>query len=305
MDVDTRGVSAAFLRRFLRGLEAQHAGRYLELTTRDARDLVVRPRTQERKCAYVDVVEQETPGDVAQANVFVSHAWRYKITDVLGALLEYADARDREHEQQHGEGQRPPPLYFWFDLFLNNQHILADLPQEWCVSVKIEKQVGLKKKKNEKSKKQERLGERQQENNTQKNKQKRCGGWFLIRSQQHTNIRSLVEPRPFPAPLLDSRACQTFLRPVHSLLSPFLVFFFLGGFFFWVVLFSLLSLQVEHHISRRHCAHWPCRVGAGTMERPDPAYPRLVPVGDLLGPEPGERGSHHPDAGIGAPVPHR
>ncbi|EGD76734.1 hypothetical protein PTSG_08085 [Salpingoeca rosetta] len=118
--IDSRGVSAAFLKRFLNGLKAQQgASKFAELTTRDARDLVVLPRTKARQCAYVELVADESPSDVGPANIFVSHAWRYKIADVLGALIQYAE--DRPDEQ----------FFFWFDLFFNNQNILANLPQEW------------------------------------------------------------------------------------------------------------------------------------------------------------------------------
>ncbi|EGD83193.1 hypothetical protein PTSG_03824 [Salpingoeca rosetta] len=118
--MDVVGVSAAFVRRFLSEVKAEHPSDYASLTTKDVCDKVVIPRTRDAQCAYSDVIKREHPQDVGRANIFVSHAWRYKITDVLGTMLEYADAQ-QEHRQP----------FFWFDLFINNQNIAADLPQDW------------------------------------------------------------------------------------------------------------------------------------------------------------------------------
>ena len=56
------------------------------------------------------------------ATVFVSHAWRYKLGDVFDAMLAYD-----EREKAAGA----PTVYFWFDLFTNDQHDATTLPQIW------------------------------------------------------------------------------------------------------------------------------------------------------------------------------
>ncbi|EGD78762.1 hypothetical protein PTSG_01739 [Salpingoeca rosetta] len=116
-EINTTGVSAEFLEVFLRDLQSTQGARYYDLTTKDVCDLVVIPRTKANKQAYVDLVKHDNPQYLGKANAFVSHAWKYKIVDVVGTLLEFA----KEH----------PNTFFWFDLFINNQNIAADLPQDW------------------------------------------------------------------------------------------------------------------------------------------------------------------------------
>ncbi|EGD79833.1 hypothetical protein PTSG_10816 [Salpingoeca rosetta] len=114
-----QGVCMAGLNQFLNDLKAEHPQHWQTMTTTDACTELVIPRTGDKQCAYVDIMN---PEHVGAATVFVSHAWRYKIADVLGTLLEHA-----EEEQAKGN----PEPFFWFDLFINNQNIAADLPQDW------------------------------------------------------------------------------------------------------------------------------------------------------------------------------
>ncbi|EGD78506.1 mbre TPR repeat protein [Salpingoeca rosetta] len=119
------GVSPAGLRQFLADLKAAHPDTYQKMTTKEACDSVVIPRTKAKQCAYVDVMDSQHVG--RKATVFVSHAWRYKIVDVIGTLLEFAG------EQGEDDGEDKAQVFFWFDLFINNQNtdITANLPQEW------------------------------------------------------------------------------------------------------------------------------------------------------------------------------
>ena len=55
---------------------------------------------------------------IAEATVFVSHAWRYRFVEVLQTLEEYAE--------REGSAET---TYFWFDLVCNNQHGAPNLPQ--------------------------------------------------------------------------------------------------------------------------------------------------------------------------------
>ncbi|EGD80080.1 hypothetical protein PTSG_10354 [Salpingoeca rosetta] len=118
-----QGVSAAGLRKFFQELMDEFVDRDTDklraLTTADTCNTVVLPRTKEKQCAFLELMD---PEHIGTATVFVSHAWRYKIADVLATMVEFA-----EEEKRHG---RPEP-YFWFDLFMNNQNIAADLPQDW------------------------------------------------------------------------------------------------------------------------------------------------------------------------------
>jgi len=58
---------------------------------------------------------------VANATVFVSHAWRYKAKDAFPAMESYATNQPTD----------APTDYFWFDIFTNDQHDTLSLPQLW------------------------------------------------------------------------------------------------------------------------------------------------------------------------------
>ena len=98
------------------------------LTTTEVCETVVKPATATRACAYLELLRGRTGPDgkplVGRANVFVSHAWRYALALVI-AVLEELEASSAE------------PLYYWFDLVLNNQHQTEDRPFEWwCTTFK-------------------------------------------------------------------------------------------------------------------------------------------------------------------------
>ncbi|EGD80259.1 mbre TPR repeat protein [Salpingoeca rosetta] len=121
----THGVSVAAVRRFLDDLKREFPDTYTEMTTEDACKQLVVPRTRQDNCAYVEHLRKQSPEHVNKATVFVSHAWRYKIADVLNVLLEFAEEQARKGDAQ--------PVFFWFDLFMNNQNanVTANLPPEW------------------------------------------------------------------------------------------------------------------------------------------------------------------------------
>ncbi|EGD75254.1 tetratricopeptide TPR_2 repeat protein [Salpingoeca rosetta] len=123
----TDGVSVEAIKAFLADLKKKFPDTYTEMTTEDACKQLVVPRTQQDNCAYVDLLRKQSPHEhVGKATVFVSHAWRYKIADVLTVLLEFA-------EEQRARKEDSQPVFFWFDLFMNNQNanVTANLPQEW------------------------------------------------------------------------------------------------------------------------------------------------------------------------------
>lgn len=120
----TDGVSANAIRAFLEDLEDHFGVQCTDMTTEDACKQFVMPCTKERNCAYVDLVRRDSPAEVGKATVFVSHAWRYQITDVLNTLLEFAEEQEEKERK---------PVFFWLDLFMNNQNVnvTANLPQDW------------------------------------------------------------------------------------------------------------------------------------------------------------------------------
>ena len=96
-------------------------------TTKQVCEKYIKPRTHGQRCAYVDLMKEQTlPGGkpaVAPASCFVSHAWMCKFDDIVDALY--------QHDQKY------PDTYFWFDLVCNNQHGIEAKPFEWfCTTFK-------------------------------------------------------------------------------------------------------------------------------------------------------------------------
>jgi tetratricopeptide (TPR) repeat protein len=82
----------------------------------------VRPQTKPFKCSLVDKYKRRSgkkavSSFTGRASVFVSHAWRYKITEVLDVMEQYEAAH--------------PGTYFWFDTVINNQNAGTEYPLEW------------------------------------------------------------------------------------------------------------------------------------------------------------------------------
>ena len=79
------------------------------------------PATAASQCSFVENLAVLESPEVADATVFVSHAWACRFLDVVGALAAW-------------EARRPPAApktYFWFDIFSNPQHGAVDRPFEW------------------------------------------------------------------------------------------------------------------------------------------------------------------------------
>ena len=114
MSISTLGVSAAFLRDFLARTNPSH-------NTQDVCDAIVKPETAARKCAFVDLLAGKCGADgkpfVGKATVFVSHAWAYPFRVPCEVMLD--EAKDK------------PEAYYWFDLFVNNQHDTTAKPHDW------------------------------------------------------------------------------------------------------------------------------------------------------------------------------
>ena len=113
--VSSRGVSAAFLREFLARTTPGH-------TTQDVCDAIITPETKARKCAFIDLLQDKVDAQglpyVGKATVFVSHAWGYRFSVACETILEEAE-------------ERKGVQYFWFDLFVNNQHDTTAKPHNW------------------------------------------------------------------------------------------------------------------------------------------------------------------------------
>ena len=67
---------------------------------------------------YIGMKDKDGKPYVATATVFVSHAWQYQFHEVVVTAM-------RQHADEYAN------TYFWFDLFTNNQHDVADKSFEW------------------------------------------------------------------------------------------------------------------------------------------------------------------------------
>jgi tetratricopeptide (TPR) repeat protein len=101
----------------------------LKITTAKLCEDVIKPATLTDRCAFLDTLRGETDSSgkpsVGRATVFVSHAWRYRVVDVIDTILDFAK------ESPDGTAEH----YFWVDIFVNNQHAEGlDHPFEWWCS---------------------------------------------------------------------------------------------------------------------------------------------------------------------------
>ena len=90
------------------------------MTTTEVNDQALKPLTYYRQVSYCGKLNDLPGSGVGPAEVFISHAWKYKFLDVVEAL------------QNHLRGE--PNAIIWFDLFSNNQHCTPDLDFNWWSS---------------------------------------------------------------------------------------------------------------------------------------------------------------------------
>jgi tetratricopeptide (TPR) repeat protein len=89
-------------------------------TTRQICAEIIVNETAEAKCAYIDLIREENPEVVKEANVFVSHAWEYPFLSVVHSL------------QCHFPPDSALTTYIWFDLVSQNQHTVVTHFDHWA-----------------------------------------------------------------------------------------------------------------------------------------------------------------------------
>eukprot|EP00732_Lithocolla_globosa_P001684 Lithocolla_globosa_v1_NODE_896_length_3116_cov_8.460634.p1 type:complete len:802 gc:universal NODE_896_length_3116_cov_8.460634:597-3002(+) len=97
------------------------------VTTKEFCESFIKPKTDASKCfldLYSDKRDSEGKKYVAEATLFVSHAWRYELLDSINVMLDYSSSYDSTSE----------PMYFWFDVFVVNQHAAVNRTQDWWSS---------------------------------------------------------------------------------------------------------------------------------------------------------------------------
>jgi hypothetical protein len=91
------------------------------MSSEDFCKLFVLSKTTPQRCALVALYKSQNDANgkpfIASASVFVSHAWQNGIADVLDVMEQYESAH--------------PNSYFWFDIVIVNQNIVAEIPEDW------------------------------------------------------------------------------------------------------------------------------------------------------------------------------
>ena len=87
------------------------------LSTAEVNNLYQKPLTYHMKSSYFEYLKTRDNDSVGQAQVFISHAWKYIFLDVVDALrYHFCDKSD---------------VIIWFDVFVKNQHSAQDFDSEW------------------------------------------------------------------------------------------------------------------------------------------------------------------------------
>ena len=83
------GVRVGWLKEFLakmEGLEPEHSCSSRRYSTLEVVQSFIKPRTRQRCCSYVALLESCSPTNVGKASAFVSHAWHAPFADLVAAL---------------------------------------------------------------------------------------------------------------------------------------------------------------------------------------------------------------------------
>jgi hypothetical protein len=131
----SQGVSMAFIEHFVQQNRPALEG----LSTTEVCDRIVKPLTEASASSYADffVDAQRSHGEspvgdapratvdelhasVGKATVFVSHAWGYQFLELVECLRNWWVERGSQ-----------PDVFFWLDVFVNNQHGASERPFEW------------------------------------------------------------------------------------------------------------------------------------------------------------------------------
>ena len=113
------GVSMPFIRKFIK----EHPDILNKMwTTTDISKFVIEPESLGTNKAYLYkfINQRDEQGRlfISYSTIFVSHAWKYFfVAEVVDVMEQYA----LEH----------PDVYFWFDLFTNDQNNVVDKDFDW------------------------------------------------------------------------------------------------------------------------------------------------------------------------------
>jgi tetratricopeptide (TPR) repeat protein len=110
------GVKLSYMRKLLCSFCEEEE--LIGLTTTEVCEKFVKPFTAPFQCSVCDWLQSTNhPAYSSNAQVFISHAWKYKSLDVVNALENHF--------------RNDPDIVIWFDLFSNNQHKAVDHDFSW------------------------------------------------------------------------------------------------------------------------------------------------------------------------------
>eukprot|EP00937_MAST-01D_sp_MAST-1D-sp2_P001703 g1703.t1 len=107
-----RGVSLRFLKAFI-----EQKGVGSRMTTAEVCDNIIKPTTVRAKCSYYDmlqVLDRAHPGEqpwAGRSSYFLSHSWSYRFVELINIIETFESQSQPEHT-----------VYYWFDIFVMNQH---------------------------------------------------------------------------------------------------------------------------------------------------------------------------------------
>lgn len=104
------------------------------LTTAEVCEQYIKPATAEEQLSLCELLHRQNHSDVReQAQVFVSHAWKYEFLNVVCALISHFKGNTSSKGATNSttsDLQVNDPV-IWFDLFSNNQHKAVTKPFEF------------------------------------------------------------------------------------------------------------------------------------------------------------------------------
>ena len=114
-DLHMDGLPCSFFREFIDANGGDSA--FEGLTTSDFKRNFIVTKTQSTKLSLCAQMRQGGDARVQPASWFVSHAWKYKFLDVVGALEAFFADK--------------PGAVLWMDLISTSQHSTFERPPQW------------------------------------------------------------------------------------------------------------------------------------------------------------------------------
>lgn len=110
------------------------------ITTTDVNDYIIKPLTEKKQCSLISLLKQDhqviphplleltySQCVIEKATTFVSHAWRYKFSELIESLNE-------PHQLLENNSLILNHKSFWLDLCVNDQWNAPNLPYKWWSS---------------------------------------------------------------------------------------------------------------------------------------------------------------------------